>query len=285
MLALTTYADPARFLERAQGMLEQHEALNNLILGLADTLIRMPDIYPEYELLTVDDGAAIRAVGLRTLPNKLQLYLPDVAQDVVDLVAQHAYEQDSTLPGVMAMVETAAAFADAWIRIAGGRVQSKMSMLVYELRQVTPSAQVAGELVPVTTQCPALLAEWVRAFYHESLHDALSGEQAEQILQRYLTRSGLYLWMVDGQPVAMAANNRQSRHGAVVGLVYTPPEQRGHGYASAVVAALSQQMLDSGKAFCALFTDRDYAVANRIYRKIGYRPLAEFTEMKFGSDP
>jgi predicted GNAT family acetyltransferase len=79
----------------------------------------------------------------------------------------------------------------------------------------------------------------------------------------------------------MAGQNRQSRHGNVVGLVYTPPEQRGHGYASALVAALSQWMLDGGKDFVALFADADYATANRIYQKIGYRAMGSFDEITF----
>lgn len=281
MLHLTTYTDPVRFLNRTQALLEQHEASNNLILGLADTLIRTPDIYPEWRLLTVDDGDAVLGVGLRTLPKNLQLYLPAISQAVVDLIAQHVYDQDPTLPGVMATLETAAAFADAWTRIAAVRWHSHMHMRVYELRQVTAPAQVPGELVLATTQDSSLLAPWVRTFYQESLHEVVSDEEARQILQKYVSRKALFLWVVDGWPVAMAAQNRESRHGAVIGLVYTPPEQRGHGYASAAVAALSQQMLDSGKEFCALFTDREYAIANRIYQKIGYRPLDDFDELKF----
>jgi hypothetical protein len=69
-------------------------------------------------------------------------------------------------------------------------------------------------------------------------------------------------------------------HGTRISLVYTPPEFRGKGYASALVAALSQAMLDSGKGFCYLFTDQSNPVSNRIYQRIGYVPVCDFAEYR-----
>ena len=64
--------------------------------------------------------------------------------------------------------------------------------------------------------------------------------------------------------------------------VYTPPELRGHGYASAVVAALSQRLLDAGHQYCALYTDLANPTSNSIYQKIGYTPVSDAVEYAFG---
>jgi predicted GNAT family acetyltransferase len=40
-------------------------------------------------------------------------------------------------------------------------------------------------------------------------------------------------------------------------------------------------MLDSGKEFCALFTDLDFPTSNSIYQKIGYRVVGDFLEYAF----
>jgi predicted GNAT family acetyltransferase len=64
--------------------------------------------------------------------------------------------------------------------------------------------------------------------------------------------------------------------------VYTPPEWRGKGYASACVAALSQLCLDSGYQFCMLYTDLANPTSNSIYQKIGYQPIGESREYRFG---
>jgi predicted GNAT family acetyltransferase len=66
-----------------------------------------------------------------------------------------------------------------------------------------------------------------------------------------------------------------------ISAVYTPPEQRGHGYASANVAALSQRALDAGAIACMLNTDQANPVANKIYQRIGYRPVGDAQEWTF----
>ncbi len=90
----------------------------------------------------------------------------------------------------------------------------------------------------------------------------------------------LYVWDDDGVR-SMAAVGGPTAHGTRTSLVYTPPEFRGNDYASAVVAALSEAMLNSGKRFCCLFTDQSNPVANRIYRRIGYVPVCDFAEYRF----
>jgi hypothetical protein len=66
-----------------------------------------------------------------------------------------------------------------------------------------------------------------------------------------------------------------------VSAVYTPREQRQHGYASALVARLSQHLLDMGYEFVTLFTDLENPTSNAIYQKIGYHPVIDFRSYKF----
>ena len=91
----------------------------------------------------------------------------------------------------------------------------------------------------------------------------------------------LYLWDVGGVPVSLAGGTRPGVHCISVGPVYTPPEHRCRGYASACVAALSQHLLDAGWEFCTLFTDLANPTSNSIYQKIGYRPVCDFNEYLF----
>jgi len=64
-------------------------------------------------------------------------------------------------------------------------------------------------------------------------------------------RSGsLFVWDNDG-PVSMAGWTGKTLNGVRVTFVYTPPEFRRHGYASACVAALTQRLLDEGIGIAA----------------------------------
>ncbi len=79
----------------------------------------------------------------------------------------------------------------------------------------------------------------------------------------------------------MAQHNRRTTTGATISGVYTPPDRRGHGYASAVVAGVSQHLLDSGFAFCTLFTDLANPTSNHIYQALGYQPVGDFDQLRF----
>ena len=68
-----------------------------------------------------------------------------------------------------------------------------------------------------------------------------------------------------------------------VGLVFTPPAYRGRGIARASVEALTARILSGGDA-CVLFADLENPTSNAIYRRIGYRPVAELLTFKLASD-
>ena len=65
-----------------------------------------------------------------------------------------------------------------------------------------------------------------------------------------------------------------------INRVYTPPEFRGRGYASNLVASLSRHLLDSGRKFCFLFTELANPTSNKIYQQIGYHPVSDFRHWK-----
>jgi predicted GNAT family acetyltransferase len=66
-----------------------------------------------------------------------------------------------------------------------------------------------------------------------------------------------------------------------IGPVYTPPEQRGHGYGTAVTAAATAWALGAGAREVCLFTDLANPVSNAIYPRVGYRPLLDACELTF----
>ena len=69
-----------------------------------------------------------------------------------------------------------------------------------------------------------------------------------------------------------------------VGPVYTPPEDRGHGWASALVAEGTQWLLDEGREWVCLYTDLSNPTSNRIYQAIGYEPVLDFDQYEFVAD-
>ena len=126
-----------------------------------------------------------------------------------------------------------------------------------------------------------LIAKWVYAFWREALpNEKTTPADAENTAEIHIEDGNFFVWDDNGA-VALAGKTRPTPHGTCIGTVYTPPERRGRGYATALTAALSQLLLDQGCQFTALFTDLNNPTSNSIYQKIGYRPVCDFNEYIF----
>ena len=184
--------------------------------------------------------------------------------------------------GLLGPSEVADAFATAWARATGERPALTSRQRIYRLEQVVPVSGVEGECRLATTADSPLLTEWMGSF----LREALPGMQADPAttLDRWLNSPGreLHLWEVGGRPVSMAGAGGRTPNGIRIASVYTPPGCRGRGYASALVARLSQRQLDRGRRFCFLFTDLSNPTSNRIYQRLGYTPVSDSHEYSFG---
>src|SRR5262249_2708804 len=130
-----------------------------------------------------------------------------------------------------------------------------------------------------------LLIKWLIDFEEEALglrvHDRTE-KQVDNRLTGDPQLMGWRIWCDEGKPVSLVGYGGRTENGIRVGPVYTPPELRGHGYASACVAATSQELLDKGRKFCFLFTDLSNPTSNHIYQSIGYEPVSDVDEYRFG---
>jgi predicted GNAT family acetyltransferase len=89
----------------------------------------------------------------------------------------------------------------------------------------------------------------------------------------------VWLWLDGGgEPVQMTGVSPVSFGVARIGPVYTPPAQRGRGWASNAVAAVSRRILAEGARAC-LFTDQHNPTSNRIYAALGYRPVVDMANL------
>lgn len=66
--------------------------------------------------------------------------------------------------------------------------------------------------------------------------------------------------------------------------VYTPPDRRRSGYAGAVVADLSDRLVARGDRVM-LYTDLGNPTSNSVYRRIGFRAVAENLRYGFAVHP
>ncbi len=280
-MRLTVYPDAAAFLRDVQEPLEEHEVANGLMLGLALRLAQgllPPD--PTHYFATVGDASGLVLAALMTPPHNLVVYGQRAALGAAPgLLLRDLLGRGLPVAGALGPCPVAQAIAEAWPAASGGSARPGMHQRVYELRQVSHPHYSPGRLRPAEPADVDLITAWSAVFHDECGLPSAPGEIAEMVQRRVAGRD-IYLWE-HGRPVALAARTRATRHGATVGLVYTPPELRRRGYATSCVAALSQHLLDSGYRFCTLFTDLANPTSNDIYQQIGYRPVCDFDEHIF----
>lgn len=188
------------------------------------------------------------------------------------------------LAGVSAYQEAAVAFADGWRQLTNGEVDVHRRLRLYRLAELTwPDPLPRGQPRLADDRDAALLADWFTAFAHE-VHDMDGGgDQADAVRER-LSYQGIALWQAaGGEPVSLAALTRQVAGMVRIGPVYTPPELRGHGYASAVTAAVSERARAAGAGEVLLYTDLANPVSNSIYQRIGYRPVEDRVILSFAA--
>jgi predicted GNAT family acetyltransferase len=150
-----------------------------------------------------------------------------------------------------------------------------MQQRMFRLERVSWPAAVGGAPRPAEERDRALLAVWADAFFDEAM--AGPHEDGAVVADRWLRRAGrtIHLWEDDGEVVSLAGAGGRTPHGIRIGPVYTPPSRRRRGYATNLVARLSQSQLDEGRRFCFLFTDLANPTSNAIYRSIGYDPVGD----------
>jgi uncharacterized protein len=281
-MKLERFANAVDFYGRAERHLLRHEACHSLILGIAGQLVEHPELFRgEPYLATVEEGGEVKAAVLMTPPFGPVLSLGFVPESL-RLLAEDLHELYPTLPGVLSPLDTARFFAETWKNLSRQPCRRKRADRVYRLERVILVEDVPGRLRQATEADRELLLEWFVAFGAEALGEDIDPQATARSVDAYLTTEdmGLYLWE-DEEPVSMAGRSRPTPNGATVNYVFTPPEHRRKGYASACVAALSQLLLDAGCRYCFLFTDLADPTSNRIYKAIGYEPICDLDEYEF----
>jgi predicted GNAT family acetyltransferase len=278
-MKLIQYTTADTFLAIAQPWLERDEAANNLMLGLA---LRLRTSTDPFYLITVCDGDDLSLAALMTPPHALTLFSPlQDPGEALDVLASYLLDVGAPVPATSGRTPLAERFAKRWASLKGISYEARMRMCAYQLSHVLPTPPAPGKFRVTDRHDVPLLTVWMRAFLAEALHGEDASAAAE-MTQRRIQNRELFVWEVEGLPVSMAGKTRPMVHGITVNMVYTPTRQRGKGYATACVAALSQQLLDEGWQFCTLFADQANPTSNRIYQRIGYEPVCDFDEFAFG---
>lgn len=272
------------FLDVAGDFLARREAEHNLLFGICSAIRLASDAFGEEppRFLTVSDAAG-RVVGaaLQTPPNNLVVSKTD-APGAIEALAD-AVVADRP-PGILAPTELAAAFLARWADRTGETAHLEVAERIFRLQRVVPPGRpAAGSWRLARPADRELVAEWVVAFSTEAMPEQPPIDDPLGVADRWIARVNrlLYLWEDRGRVVSVVGAGGETPNGIRIGPVFTPPADRGHGYATSLTAAASADQLARGRRFCFLFTDLANPTSNAIYQSIGYEPVCDMDQYRF----
>jgi hypothetical protein len=276
--------DPSGDLGGVVEFLRREPVLNTVPLGLVAEAAADPDARAKWFVATVERDSEVVAVAYRTDFPKMGLAAPGDPEAMVEL-ARLARDAMPDLPCAIGPATQLEWFRAEWERLTGNPGSRGMHERLHRLVAVRRRPMVAGSMTPATAADRALVVEWLNAFATEAgvVQAGVPG-WAEEAADRDIGRGSIQLWS-DGGPVCLAGARLTGEGVARVGPVYTPLARRRRGYAGALVAGLSQQLLDAGCHTCCLYTDLGNPTSNHVYAEVGYEPVIDVSEVWFDRPP
>ena len=275
---------PGDFLDYASSWLLAREIPNALVFGIAQRTASepLPGAEPPF-FAVAEDAGGIRLAAMRTPPWKAALCGPDDAPESLEAAAELAQRLAARYPDMHAVLgppNVANAFANAWTRITGRPARATDASRVHQLTRLLPPRPVPGALRAATPVDHPMLRNWMHAFHDEAMPTTPDPTERIEAILGGTANEYVWIWENNG-PACMCTTTRDTPNGRCIAYVYTPQTLRGQGYASALVAAVTKAILDSGKRFAYLYTDLANPTSNKIYAALGYEPVADMRDMEF----
>ncbi|TKG59874.1 GNAT family N-acetyltransferase [Prauserella endophytica] len=226
--------------------------------------------------------AADRVVGAFVWDPPFPATVSGVPATAARQTAEAVASAGATLRSVRGPRLEVESFAEAWCSVTDVTAEESSSQWLYELGDVlTLPQRVDGQFRPATVDDAERIAEWRQAFAQEAGMRLRRPETSAAVAELIAEGTTCGLWWVAGEPVAMATAREPECGMSRISYVYTPPELRGRGYASAVTAAVSQLVRAGGVRHIVLFADRANPISNRIYQRMGFEKKEEHPEFVF----
>ncbi|ALR11887.1 GNAT family N-acetyltransferase [Mycobacteroides saopaulense] len=185
------------------------------------------------------------------------------------------------LPSVRGSRGVTEALAKAWTRSTGATVAATTDERLYRLTDLL-SPRVPGKPTLVAPGNIESLVPWSIEYAKETFGADKQAAEALLWLAGSYQLGDVYLrWEQAGTPVAMAGVRAPIEGVSRIGPVYTPRQHRGHGYGSAITAAACAWAYRAGAREIVLTTDLANPTSNSIYRKLGFRAVADSVIVEF----
>jgi GNAT superfamily N-acetyltransferase len=271
-------ASAAEFLRLTDSYRAIEPIRTNILGSVAASVVNGMQRYDESWWWLVHDGVGeVIGAAMRTAPFGMQI--GPMSDEAASALGGEVARSDRGLPWALGSQDAVRCFLDAYLDVvvpARAGVSRGRCDVICEAADLTVPV-VKGAFRQATIGDFDLALQWTYEFleFIDGAPPRLDDDDRDTLRSRLLLGS-LWFWAIDGMPVSMAGHAWpvETPGGVVtrVGPVYTPEPQRGHGYAAAATASLTQALLRRGSRVM-LYADVANPTSNGVYRRIGYREV------------
>jgi len=264
------------FLSHATPLLYAKEAEYGLMLGLCEGLASgsIKNEFSPVFLRVVDDYGKTSAALVQT--RKDNCIVTSANFDEAKAFADFVVENKLYFEGVVGPTETSKTITESYGQKVNSKIRVGMAQNIMQFTKTDWPQKISGNFEIATESDFDLIADWLMAFAREALpHDNADEAHFRKIAEAKIKKQEAFLWIENGVKKAMTLSGRPTKNGVSVSGVYTPKSERRKGYASNLVASVSDHLIRQGKSFCVLYTDAANPTSNKIYQNIGYKIIGE----------
>jgi predicted GNAT family acetyltransferase len=267
VIHVVRHSDPDAFLAAVVPIVARGEASASFFTGAAHSLKRAPP--PASERIYLATCRGVDAFGAAIQRDAGPVFIGESDSRAAMALAADLAQDWPALQGVSGAPAGCDAFARKWNELTGCVHRLRVRLRQHTLTAVNAVPAVPGaSRVAVAADSEWLIERQIAFIAEVGIPDA-PGRVREHMPPR-VARGDFRIWD-DSDRVAYAGFNDAAPEFARIAPVYTMPDCRGRGYATALVAELSRELLARGKRKLFLTTDVANPTSNAIYARIGYR--------------
>ena len=178
------------------------------------------------------------------------------------------------------VAEASDTFAQIWGEKTGHEVSLLINLRAYELQKLEEIDCPPGGMRVAEEEDVRKAVDMLNAMRAELVVQPGNAATLESALKNIRLRR-TFFWVVAEEVVSITLTVRPQIKGVCISGVYTPPEHRRKGYARALVAEVTKEMLSRGYKMTNLFTDLSNPTSNKIYQEVGYQPVCDYHQYQF----
>ncbi len=289
MLSLGFHDDPRAFLDAAG----EHLAADPVVSTVVTTVTHRAATGEPHRgggprwWVVAREGDQVVGVAMRTaVAEPRPLFVLPMPEPAAAALARALHQRGEVVDAVNGALPSAAVVAEETARLTGRSAHTDERTRLHLLDELVEPVGVPGRLRVASLEDLDVCLAWFAAFEtaaaeqagRSGSHGPLEPDDAASMARR-IEGQRVWLWEdPSGRVVHLSGVNAPAYGVARVGPVYTPPAERGRGYASAAVAGVSRRLVAAGARVC-LFTDQDNPTSNRIYAALGFRPVVDMANL------